>query len=203
MAGLEGKTSAAAGGEQSRALVADQAQGKPSRGSGRAALIAAAAHVAREQGVSGLTVDAVVTRAGVSKGAFFHHFNTRREMVAALLADLAQSFEADLAKAQEAGLSFGQALVDATLAEVARDTGFLATLVGAVAEDRDLARVVNEQTEGWTRKMVEEGVSEPKARLIRAALDGLLFQCLLRAGATPPLDLLEALGRELATIIGS
>lgn len=146
--------------------------------------------LAREQGLSGLSVDAVVARAGVSKGAFFHHFATRQDMIAALLASLAEQFEADLLAYRQAGMPFAEALVEATFAEIARDSGFMATLVGAVAADRALARQVDAQTESWTRAMIDEGAPEPVARLIRTALDGLLLQCLMRAGQ-PPGELLN------------
>lgn len=153
------------------------------RGQTRDALLLAASELARESGLYGLTVDGVVERAGVSKGAFFHYFPTRQAMIAALLDHLAEAFERDLARLEAVGQPFAHALIEATLAEVQRDTGFMATLVTAVAIDRELGRVVEARTESWTQRMIREGLPQADARLVRSALDGLLLQCVLAGGS--------------------
>jgi TetR/AcrR family transcriptional repressor of nem operon len=57
----------------------------------------------KEQGTSGMSVDAVVTRAGLSKGTFFHFFPTKRQFLTALchrLADISwEETAADLNRA--------------------------------------------------------------------------------------------------------
>jgi AcrR family transcriptional regulator len=147
----------------------DLGSAPPPRGQARAALLSAAASLAREHGLAGLAVDRVVERAGLSKGAFFHHFATKRDMVAALLAHLAAEFEADLTAREAGGEGFARALIHATLAEVERNTGFMAALVEAVALDRTLAPVIEARTELWTGRMIDEGMAEGDARLVRAA----------------------------------
>ena len=152
----------------------------PPRGQAKQALIEAAAALAREEGLAGLSVDRVVKRAAISKGAFFHHFATRNDLVTALIAHLAEAFEADLAGREASGELFARALVGATLDEVERNTGFMATLVSAVVLHRALGPVIEARTEVWTQRMIADGMDESRARLVRAALDGLLLQCLLR-----------------------
>jgi TetR/AcrR family transcriptional repressor of nem operon len=51
----------------------------------RAALIAAATELIRRTGYTATTVDDICARANVSKGAFFHHFKTKDELVEAAL----------------------------------------------------------------------------------------------------------------------
>jgi TetR/AcrR family transcriptional repressor of nem operon len=53
------------------------APSKPRRGDGRTALIEAAHALVRRKGWSGTSVDELCTAAGVTKGAFFHHFASK------------------------------------------------------------------------------------------------------------------------------
>ncbi|HMO75336.1 MAG TPA: TetR/AcrR family transcriptional regulator [Sphingopyxis sp.] len=53
------------------------------RGSARAALIAAAHSTVRRQGYAATSVDEICAAAGVTKGAFFHHFESKEALAVA------------------------------------------------------------------------------------------------------------------------
>ncbi|WP_457322482.1 helix-turn-helix domain-containing protein, partial [Stenotrophomonas sp. P5_B8] len=53
----------------------------------RAALLDAVAQEAAQRGLGGVTVVGVAERAGVSKGALFHHFANRQQLLEAAYAD--------------------------------------------------------------------------------------------------------------------
>lgn len=163
----------------------------PRAGGARNAILDAAAAVAQEAGVLGLTVDRVVERAGVSKGAFFYNFAGKDAMVAALLDRMADRLEAGIEERVRGGEAFALALVRATFAEAGAQPAFMAALIAAVAVDRALARVVSARTEAWTRRMVQEGVPESRAWLVRLALDGLLLSSALTAEAGRDADRLR------------
>jgi TetR/AcrR family transcriptional repressor of nem operon len=53
------------------------------RGTARTALLDAALHVIRAQGYAATTVDDICRAAGVTKGAFFHHFDSKEALAVA------------------------------------------------------------------------------------------------------------------------
>jgi TetR/AcrR family transcriptional regulator, transcriptional repressor for nem operon len=53
---------------------------EPERGGARERLLQAARDVIRRQGYSGTTVDDLCAGAGVTKGAFFHHFKSKEDL---------------------------------------------------------------------------------------------------------------------------
>src|SRR5581483_11008832 len=63
--------------------------GRPRRedARGREAILDAAAAVFTERGYRGATVDAILERAGLSKGAFYWHFESKDELMLAVLAE--------------------------------------------------------------------------------------------------------------------
>jgi AcrR family transcriptional regulator len=56
-------------------------------GRSREAILDAAARVFTERGYRGATVDAIIEEAGLSKGAFYWHFESKDELVLAVLAE--------------------------------------------------------------------------------------------------------------------
>lgn len=62
---------------------APDARHKPARGTARERLLSAAVAVIRSQGLAATTVDDVCAAAGVTKGAFFHHFAGKEALAVA------------------------------------------------------------------------------------------------------------------------
>ena len=60
----------------------------------RERILQAARELVLEEGASRLTLDAVVVRAGLSKGAFLYHFKTKRDLFVTLIDEMIRAFDA-------------------------------------------------------------------------------------------------------------
>ena len=67
--------------------------GREKRGRTRAQIVEAGLMLLAERPPEGLTIDAIVEAAGVAKGTFYYHFQSIEELVAAVGAKLADSFD--------------------------------------------------------------------------------------------------------------
>lgn len=158
----------------------------PPRGQAREALLRAAEALVREDGFAALSVERVAARAGVSKGAFFHHFATRQAMVEALLMACANDVDARIAARVDAGERFSVALVETFVHEARTDCAFIAAMLSAVVLDRGVATQVAAVADAWTRRMIDDGVDEATALTVRSVLDGMVLLCLLHAPQPAP-----------------
>jgi AcrR family transcriptional regulator len=129
----------------------------------RRRLIEAAQEVAAEEGLSGLTLQAVADRADVALRTVYNHFSSRDELVAAALADLAvaaRQASADIdvtgvdARAQLRGF-IGQCAAT----YLAQGRG-LDALMGAI-ELPDVREVIDE-VRSWRRRRITQMVRQAK-----------------------------------------
>ena len=74
------------------------------------AILEAAFEIIENGSSNQLTVDAVITRAGVSKGGFFHHFKSKEVLLATMVDWLLKSFEKELPTETEARRSSQKAI---------------------------------------------------------------------------------------------
>ncbi len=68
----------------------------------RQQLLEVAARLSHEQGVAGITLDAVSQAAGVSKGGLLHHFPNKQALLDGLFDDLVARFDAAIEEAMAA-----------------------------------------------------------------------------------------------------
>jgi AcrR family transcriptional regulator len=161
------------------------------RTSSRDLLIEAAARVAREQGVLGLSVDRVLEAAGLSKGGFFYHFRTKDELVEAVVGYELDRFESLVQMHAAAGSTFSEALVTALLEFVQTDSTMMGSVNAALAFGGPVRQVTMERRARWEEALRREHDDPVRAQLLALAVDGLIFSCSYRDGAPSPREVTQ------------
>ncbi|MBM2713315.1 TetR family transcriptional regulator [Mesorhizobium caraganae] len=113
---------------------------KTRRANSRDKILAAAADVAREAGPGSLSLDAVASRAGVSKGGLLYNFPTKAKLMQGLVENYLRAFELALESGRVAGAS-GESLLATYIRLSAADCDepkpTASWIFSAIAEDPD------------------------------------------------------------------
>jgi AcrR family transcriptional regulator len=146
----------------------------------RDAILDAAARVAREHGVLGLSVDRIVELAGVSKGGFFYHFPSKEALLESVVTSELDRFDSVIGSHVEAGMSYAEGLVEAILEFVATNGQMLGSVTAALASGDPIRSIVVARHDTWVARLRKEMGSKEKSALLGLAVDGLIFSCSLR-----------------------
>lgn len=157
----------------------------------RPQLLQSAAQLALEAGLRAVTLDAVASRAGVSKGGLQHHFPSKQALLDALFDEAVDTFSQDVAAASEADPEpagrAARAYIQATLHDAAQaaTASYLHLLLALMLTDADTR-------ERWLPRIAEITRPDPlpdaqAARLMicRLAADGLWLSDLLGNQSMP------------------
>jgi len=151
----------------------------------RPQLLQSAAQLALEAGLRAVTLDAVATHAGVSKGGLQHHFRSKQALLDALFDAAVDTFNQDVAAAAAADpLEDGRAArayIQATLRDQKKEgtASYLHLLLALMLTDADTR-------ERWSPRIAE--ITQPDAlpeteaarlMICRLAADGLWLSDLL------------------------
>jgi AcrR family transcriptional regulator len=175
---------------------------RKSSSSTREAVLWAAERVVAEEGVSGMTLEAVAREAGVSKGGLLYHFPSKEALIGGMVRRLIDGFGEVLGRELRRekvgrGGRWSRAYARASFAE---DRWYLqasAGLLAAVAEDPASLEPLRKGYEEGQRWAERDGIDPAVATLIRLAADGLFFAEVL--GLAPPRGALR--GRVLEALL--
>lgn len=110
----------------------------PRRTNSREKILAAAADVAREAGPGSVSLEAVASRAGVSKGGLLYNFPTKARLMQALVEHYLAEFQTSLTEAQAGGEGLLAAFVKRAADECEEKKPASASWIfSAIAEDPD------------------------------------------------------------------
>lgn len=172
----------------------------------RGALIAAARACFVDQGYEATSTEAVLARAGVSKGALYHHFTSKAELLAAVFETVSRE---TVAKAQEAAAGAGSSRAALGLAlkawlrvVLAPEPRRIILETGPAVLGFARARQIEEEiTQAPMRRAIERAVTHGEARcadidllarLLYAAASELALTALQRGQDGAQLDRYDA-----------
>lgn len=147
--------------------------------SAKTKILDAAERVILRVGPTGLSVDAVVREAGVSKGGFFHHFATKEALLVAVLERLSSAVDAQVAAAMErgeAGLAAQVAIAfDMPAAERERTRALVLALLAGVMESPSIAAAARAANDKSLALATAAGVDAGTALIVQLVLDGFFL----------------------------
>ncbi len=153
------------------------------RAATRRALLDAARSVFAERGYHGAAAEEIVRRAGLTRGALYHHFKDKKDLFRAVVDEMEGEIDQEIEKAERAqsdlqeGVMAGyRAFIDAVLDPEIRRMFFLdgPSVLGWEWHEIDARHAVGKIEEGL-EALIAEGLVEPQpvrplARLINGAL---------------------------------
>ncbi|MEQ9689457.1 MAG: TetR/AcrR family transcriptional regulator [Bauldia litoralis] len=148
------------------------ASGRPSS---RKKILAAAAELARQSGPVRFSLDAVASRAGVSKGGLLYNFPTKAKLMQGLVEDYLEEFERALddASAPGTGESLLAAYVRLSTTECEEAKPAPSWIFAAMAEDPDFLKPID----AFRRRLLDRlraETDDPTAMMITfLAIEGL------------------------------
>lgn len=148
--------------------------------SSKSKILDAAEQVILRDGPKGLSVDAVLREAKVSKGGFFHHFATKDALLGALMERLTAEVEEQAAARVTADTrSIGRVLraqialaFDMPPAQRERTRALVLALLSAVMEQPRVAQRARRSNEAALASATADGVALGPALVVQLALDG-------------------------------
>lgn len=159
----------------------------------RERILQAAREVVMEGGAGHLTLDAVVARAGMSKGAFLYHFKTKRDLLLTMIDDRVTAFDGRQEEREQPFAGDPDPWLSSQVSSMPDDEmqKLSAALLAAVAEDHTLLEPVRD----WYRRQYVQARKSPRgtdvAGIVLLALDGVFFAEMM---GFPTLDSKELYG---------
>lgn len=138
-------------------------------------------------GPGGLVLDAVAADAGVSKGGLLYHFANKEALVAGLCDRMLERFDLELAALREHEGGGPGAFVRAYLASTVTAEGkpadnsaqLMAGLLAVLGRDSGHLAAVRDRFAAWHQALLDDGLDDTTATVIRLAADGLWLSALL------------------------
>lgn len=142
----------------------------------RAKLLAATEEIVRSHGVGSVTLERVADQAGISKGGLLYHFESKQELIGALLTHTLNGADTrlnELTEDEEPG-AFATAYLDYVRTSEHTRSGAAVGIFASAALDEGELGPAKEQFATWQRRLREsDGISEETAILARVVGDGL------------------------------
>ena len=152
----------------------------------RESLLNAAFELAATKGMADVTVNKVSELADVTKGAFFHHFNSKEtlvtELMLMLLTRLDKQFDRLMAEEEDSDGCFTRAYIRAAFSEGAAERKLWGALLSLMASKDQVGSV----WDNWLSERLKRHSktdSRIELRVVRLAADGIWLERIMNAKA--------------------
>jgi AcrR family transcriptional regulator len=133
------------------------------------------------EGVARLTLEAVATEAGLSKGGVLYNFPTKEALIRSMVDHLIDASETAIAEAMEADPEpkgrFTRAILEVNFPDpetaAARHNQVAAGMLAAILTDPSLLEPLREAYRSLNARLANDGIDPVRARIIQLAADGL------------------------------
>jgi AcrR family transcriptional regulator len=150
----------------------------------RESLLNAAFELAATKGMADVTVNKVSELAEVTKGAFFHHFDSKEtlvtELMRMLLTRLDKQFDRLMAEEEDSEGCFTRAYIRAAFSERAAERKIWGALLSLMASRDQVGRVWDNWLSQRLRRHSKTD-SRIKLRVVRLAADGVWLERIMNA----------------------
>lgn len=151
--------------------------GRPADPQTLRSLIEAGHAVLADEGLSKFTLNAVVCRTKLSKGALLHHFKSMDDFALRLMDEAISGFDAlvrELRGDDESPGSYTRAYINAALRPATDpERRVLFESMAELARDAKLKKLFSDAVSRWSRLIESDGLDPARAQLLRLAADGL------------------------------
>jgi AcrR family transcriptional regulator len=154
--------------------------GRQTRNAGRtrAAILSAAGEAMAERG-TGVSLDYIAKRAGVSKGGLLHHFANREALIVALVDDAQQRLRESVLKHLDLSentpgkllRAYVRAMTSGSEATVQYFTA--APTWAGVYEIPEVSAIADADSRWWSENLAADGLSPDRILVVRRAAEGL------------------------------
>jgi len=162
----------------------------------RESLLSAAFELAATKGIADVTVNKVSELADVTKGAFFHHFDSKEtlvtELMQMLLTRLDKQFDRRMAQEENSDGCFTRAYIRAAFSEGAAERKVWGALLSLLASKDQVGSV----WDTWLSERLKRHSktdSRIELRVVRLAADGVWLERIMNAKSKNPKGVEECL----------
>ncbi len=142
-------------------------------------VLIAANNLVLDKGASHLTLEAVASLAGVSKGGLLYHFPSKDALIAGMINQTIEDFDNRLESIYNT-LPAGkgrwlQAFVEASFKDDISPQIFVA-IAGAITDQPELLEPLQKQSDSWIEYATRDGFSTEVAQIVIAATSGIWLE---------------------------
>jgi AcrR family transcriptional regulator len=158
-------------------------------------LIKAAVRVVLDDGVAGLTIDAVARQAGVTKGGVQYHFASKDQLITELLTDALSAMDQALEEVVSADPTAGawhRAYVGLILWGLSDYDRCVAALMTSLGPGDPLGRPYDTMAAHWRQRAGADGIDPAMSLVVRFAADGLWLERAYGGASDKEVELVRA-----------